>query len=273
MPSRRTSRCTSAQSSGNGTSSTPAASVSNELHLPVGRRVHLVIKSDDVIHSFWVPALGVKQDAVPGPHDRGLHDGDRHRHLSGACARSCAGFGHTGMTTTFVVSRTRRPGRLAEPANHRRHRSDRCIGRSRQCRTAGPDPRAASRRGTGLRPSARRARRGSRHRPEGGAGPDPGARLPLRADRLPAGHRRVPLLADLGGRRARSTSRRSTPRTARRRLAALLPLHDRPQGDRRPVPRHRLRRCSSSAGRRRCSCASSWRSRGSPRARRSTTRS
>lgn len=45
----------------------PSAGVSSkELHIPVGERVHLVINSTDVIHSFWVPAFGIKQDAVPG---------------------------------------------------------------------------------------------------------------------------------------------------------------------------------------------------------------
>jgi cytochrome c oxidase subunit 2 len=45
----------------------PAAGVvAKELHIPVGERVHLVITSTDVIHSFWVPSCGIKQDAVPG---------------------------------------------------------------------------------------------------------------------------------------------------------------------------------------------------------------
>ena len=76
---------------------------SEELHLPVDRRVHLIINSVDVIHSFWVPAFGVKQDAVPGmttqiyltPTDVGTYPG--------MCAELC-GLGHTGMTTTVVVS-------------------------------------------------------------------------------------------------------------------------------------------------------------------------
>jgi cytochrome c oxidase subunit 2 len=38
----------------------------NELHLPVGVPVQLTLKSNDVIHSFWVPALGGKQDMIPG---------------------------------------------------------------------------------------------------------------------------------------------------------------------------------------------------------------
>ena len=37
----------------------------NELHLPVDRQVKLNLRSDDVIHSFWVPKLGGKQDVVP----------------------------------------------------------------------------------------------------------------------------------------------------------------------------------------------------------------
>jgi heme/copper-type cytochrome/quinol oxidase subunit 2 len=38
----------------------------NPLVVPVGTRIKLVITSDDVIHSFAIPGLGVKMDAVPG---------------------------------------------------------------------------------------------------------------------------------------------------------------------------------------------------------------
>ena len=38
----------------------------NEIHIPTGRPVLLGLVSADVIHSFWVPALGPKRDAVPG---------------------------------------------------------------------------------------------------------------------------------------------------------------------------------------------------------------
>jgi cytochrome c oxidase subunit 2 len=38
----------------------------DELHLPVGRPVRLIMTSQDVIHSFFAPALRVKQDVVPG---------------------------------------------------------------------------------------------------------------------------------------------------------------------------------------------------------------
>ena len=38
----------------------------NEIHMPVGTAVDLALTSPDVIHSFWVPALGGKIDMVPG---------------------------------------------------------------------------------------------------------------------------------------------------------------------------------------------------------------
>jgi cytochrome c oxidase subunit II len=40
--------------------------VDNEVVVPVNTKVKLLVTSDDVIHSWWVPELGVKQDAVPG---------------------------------------------------------------------------------------------------------------------------------------------------------------------------------------------------------------
>jgi cytochrome c oxidase subunit 2 len=40
--------------------------VDNRLVLPVDTKVRFVITSDDVIHAWWVPALGWKQDAIPG---------------------------------------------------------------------------------------------------------------------------------------------------------------------------------------------------------------
>lgn len=39
---------------------------STELHLPVDRRIHLALHSDDVLHGFYVPAFRLKQDVVPG---------------------------------------------------------------------------------------------------------------------------------------------------------------------------------------------------------------
>ncbi len=82
----------------------PATGVkSNELHIPVNRRVHVNIQSDDVIHSFWVPALGVKQDAVPGRPTHVYVTATESGTYSGMCAELC-GLGHTGMTMTVVVA-------------------------------------------------------------------------------------------------------------------------------------------------------------------------
>jgi cytochrome c oxidase subunit 2 len=40
--------------------------VDNELVVPVGKKVRILTTAADVIHAFWVPAFGVKQDAIPG---------------------------------------------------------------------------------------------------------------------------------------------------------------------------------------------------------------
>lgn len=40
--------------------------VDNPMVVPVGQRVRLLVTANDVIHSWWVPAFGVKQDAIPG---------------------------------------------------------------------------------------------------------------------------------------------------------------------------------------------------------------
>jgi cytochrome c oxidase subunit II len=81
----------------------PGGVKSKELHIPVGERVHLVINSDDVVHSFWVPAFGVKQDAVPGRPTQIYLTATVAGTYPGLCAELC-GFGHTGMRMTVVVS-------------------------------------------------------------------------------------------------------------------------------------------------------------------------
>ncbi len=40
--------------------------VDNPVVLPVGKKVRILLTADDVIHSWWVPALGMKKDAIPG---------------------------------------------------------------------------------------------------------------------------------------------------------------------------------------------------------------
>ncbi len=81
----------------------PSGVTSKELHIPVGERVHLVINSTDVIHSFWVPAFGIKQDAVPGRATQVYLTATVEGSYPGLCAELC-GFGHTGMRLDAVVS-------------------------------------------------------------------------------------------------------------------------------------------------------------------------
>jgi cytochrome c oxidase subunit 2 len=61
----------------------------NELHLPSGESSQLEITSADVIHSFWVPQLGWKQDANPGQTHAMWVRVDQPGTLEGACAEYC----------------------------------------------------------------------------------------------------------------------------------------------------------------------------------------
>ena len=74
----------------------------NTLHVPVGRDVRLTMISQDVIHSFYVPAFRIKQDVIPGRYTtlwfRAVKTG--HYHLF--CAEYC-GTLHSGMIGEVVV--------------------------------------------------------------------------------------------------------------------------------------------------------------------------
>ena len=68
----------------------------NEIHFPVGEQVELRIISDDVIHSLWVPRLGVKLDLLPDYENTALLEADRPGVFRGACAEFC-GLQHAKM--------------------------------------------------------------------------------------------------------------------------------------------------------------------------------
>jgi cytochrome c oxidase subunit 2 len=75
---------------------------SGTLRLPVGRSVLLHLESKDVIHSFWVPEFGQKQDAVPGT-DTTLHiTPDKKGTFPVICTELC-GLGHAVMRTQAIV--------------------------------------------------------------------------------------------------------------------------------------------------------------------------
>jgi cytochrome c oxidase subunit 2 len=50
----------------NASDSSKMVRTANEIHLPVGVPVRIMLRSNDVIHSFWVPSLAGKQDLIPG---------------------------------------------------------------------------------------------------------------------------------------------------------------------------------------------------------------
>lgn len=63
--------------------------VDNPLVLPVGTKVRFVITADDVIHAWWVPALGWKQDAIPGIVNEAWTDIAKPGIYRGQCAELC----------------------------------------------------------------------------------------------------------------------------------------------------------------------------------------
>jgi cytochrome c oxidase subunit II len=74
----------------------------NELHVPVGRDVRMIMTSQDVIHSFFIPAFRIKQDVLPGRYTvawfRATKPGTYHLF----CAEYC-GTQHSGMVGDIVV--------------------------------------------------------------------------------------------------------------------------------------------------------------------------
>ncbi len=128
------------------------------LYLPVDRPVTLVIRSEDVDHSWWVPELTGKRDAIPGktnelnftPNRTGVFE-------NGVCGEFC-GIQHTRMTTRVVVLGTSRLPDLPLPERAGRRRR-----RARGARRAGVDGRHAP------SATASRARAGSARRSRGTA--------------------------------------------------------------------------------------------------------
>lgn len=66
------------------------------LHLPSGQPVDIVVTADDVIHSFWIPRLGGKIDAIPGRENIIRLEADKPGTYRGICAEYC-GEGHETM--------------------------------------------------------------------------------------------------------------------------------------------------------------------------------
>lgn len=74
----------------------------NQLHVPVGATVRVVLTAEDVIHSFFLPEMRVKQDAVPGMRIPTWFQATRAGTYSIGCAELC-GLGHYRMRGTLTV--------------------------------------------------------------------------------------------------------------------------------------------------------------------------
>jgi cytochrome c oxidase subunit 2 len=74
----------------------------DEMHVPVNKVVHVLLRSQDVIHSFFVPQFRMKQDAVPGREIRQWFEATKPGKYELPCAELC-GFGHSGMRGWIYV--------------------------------------------------------------------------------------------------------------------------------------------------------------------------
>jgi cytochrome c oxidase subunit II len=83
------------------------ATTANEIHVPVGRPVVFELRGGDVIHSFWVPNLGVKRDMIPGQETSIWFQADTPGVYRGQCAEFC-GYQHAKMAFLVVAESPQR---------------------------------------------------------------------------------------------------------------------------------------------------------------------
>lgn len=74
----------------------------NEAHIPTGVPVRLEVHTEDVIHSFWIPALGDKLDLIPGQINVSWFEADRPGAYRGQCGEYC-GRQHAHMAVTVIA--------------------------------------------------------------------------------------------------------------------------------------------------------------------------
>jgi cytochrome c oxidase subunit II len=83
-------------------SETGSSVTANEIHIPVGTPVRLRLRTDDVIHSFWVPELQAKTDMIPGRVNEMWLQADEPGTYRGQCAEFC-GLQHAQMVFHVVA--------------------------------------------------------------------------------------------------------------------------------------------------------------------------
>jgi cytochrome c oxidase subunit 2 len=76
--------------------------IDNEMHVPVNKVIRVRLTSKDVIHSFFLPNLRIKQDAVPGRESLVWFEATKTGKYELPCAELC-GFGHSGMLGWLYV--------------------------------------------------------------------------------------------------------------------------------------------------------------------------
>lgn len=74
----------------------------NELHVPVGRKIKLIMTTEDVIHDVFVPAFRIKADVVPGKYTTQWFEATKPGRYHFFCAEYC-GMNHSGMGGWVVV--------------------------------------------------------------------------------------------------------------------------------------------------------------------------
>jgi cytochrome c oxidase subunit 2 len=74
----------------------------NELHVPVGRPVKLIMGSEDVLHSYYIPAFRVKADVIPGRYNTMWFTANKPGDYQLFCAEYC-GTKHSGMLGRVIA--------------------------------------------------------------------------------------------------------------------------------------------------------------------------
>lgn len=121
-----------------GPDSRPAFTTANEIYLPVGQPVELILNSADVIHSFWLPRLAGKRDLIPGQTNRLVIEAEEPGVYRGQCAEYC-GESHALMSFFAVAVTSDEFGEWAanqqspQPAETRSHHPGATLFRANGC--------------------------------------------------------------------------------------------------------------------------------------------
>jgi cytochrome c oxidase subunit 2 len=74
----------------------------NELHVPAGRKIKLIMTSEDTIHDFFIPAFRIKADVLPGKYTMQWFEATKPGTYHLFCAEYC-GMNHSGMIGSVIV--------------------------------------------------------------------------------------------------------------------------------------------------------------------------